>query len=98
MANAFGCGRAITIRKPSSVMIRSEMAARWAKAGASRLHLVDLDAAKVGKPVNHEVIQKMVRAAGIPCQDGRGESAIPRVFDRCWMMWGLIESSSELQP
>ena len=30
----------------------AEMAARWTDAGAERLHLVDLDAAKAGRPIH----------------------------------------------
>jgi phosphoribosylformimino-5-aminoimidazole carboxamide ribotide isomerase len=49
-----------------------EMARRWAAEGATRLHLVDLDGAKAGRPVNHEVVRAMVAAAGVPCQLGGG--------------------------
>jgi len=36
--------------------IPEEMAVKWHKCGAQRLHLVDLDGAVHGKPVNKEVI------------------------------------------
>lgn len=49
-----------------------EMACRWVNEGAQRLHLVDLDGARAGKPVNHEVVREMVRSAGVPCQLGGG--------------------------
>src|ERR1700732_2803970 len=49
-----------------------EMARRWAADGATRLQLVDLDGAKAGRPVNHEVVRAMVAAAGVPCQLGGG--------------------------
>ena len=48
------------------------MAERWASEGAPRLHLVDLDGAKAGRPVNHEVVARIVKAIGIPCQLGGG--------------------------
>ncbi|MEX0703229.1 MAG: 1-(5-phosphoribosyl)-5-[(5-phosphoribosylamino)methylideneamino]imidazole-4-carboxamide isomerase [Planctomycetales bacterium] len=48
------------------------MAERWAAAGADRLHLVDLDAAKAGRPVNHEVVRRIVAAIDVPCQAGGG--------------------------
>ena len=41
-----------------------EMAGRWAAAGARRLHLVDLNGAFAGEPVNGEVIRAI--AAGYP--------------------------------
>jgi phosphoribosylformimino-5-aminoimidazole carboxamide ribotide isomerase len=49
-----------------------EMAIRWANAGASRLHLVDLDGAKAGQPVNHEIVRQIVAELNIPCQFGGG--------------------------
>jgi len=50
----------------------AEMAARWANAGAERLHLVDLDGAKAGRPVNLEAIRAILAAVKIPCQLGGG--------------------------
>lgn len=50
----------------------SEMARRWASEGAERLHLVDLDGAKAGKPMNVDTIRKIVQTAGVPCQLGGG--------------------------
>lgn len=38
------------------------MAGRWVEAGARRLHLVDLNGAFAGRPVNAEVIRKITRA------------------------------------
>jgi phosphoribosylformimino-5-aminoimidazole carboxamide ribotide isomerase len=47
-------------------------ARRWVEQGASFLHLVDLDGARLGRPVNGESVQAIVRAAGVPCQLGGG--------------------------
>lgn len=49
-----------------------EMAQRWKNEGAEWLHLVDLDGAKDGRPVNHEVVKRIVSATGLPCQMGGG--------------------------
>ena len=49
-----------------------EVAKEWAKQGATRIHLVDLDGAKSGKVVNGEVISKIVKAVDVPCQLGGG--------------------------
>ena len=49
-----------------------EMARQWVGQGAERLHLVDLDGAKAGRPVNHEVARRIAEEAGIPCQLGGG--------------------------
>ncbi len=50
----------------------AQTALRWKCEGAERLHLVDLDGAKAGRPVNVESVRAIVRAAGIPCQLGGG--------------------------
>jgi phosphoribosylformimino-5-aminoimidazole carboxamide ribotide isomerase len=48
------------------------MARRWVSEGAKALHLVDLDGAKAGKPVNGDVIRRIVQAVDVPCQVGGG--------------------------
>ena len=49
------------------------MAKRWAKAGARRLHVVDLDGAVKGEPVNHAVVEAIVQAVPeLPVQVGGG--------------------------
>ncbi|MBB2485082.1 1-(5-phosphoribosyl)-5-[(5-phosphoribosylamino)methylideneamino]imidazole-4-carboxamide isomerase [Mitsuaria sp. WAJ17] len=50
------------------------MARRWVDAGARRLHLVDLNGAFAGKPVNEAAIKAIIREVGddIPIQLGGG--------------------------
>jgi phosphoribosylformimino-5-aminoimidazole carboxamide ribotide isomerase len=50
------------------------MARRWLEAGARRLHLVDLNGAFAGKPVNEGAVKSILRAVGddIPVQLGGG--------------------------
>ena len=49
------------------------MARRWVDAGARRLHVVDLDGAFAGRPVNRELVGRIVEAAGsVPVQVGGG--------------------------
>src|SRR6478735_965443 len=50
----------------------AEMARRWEADGATRLHLVDLDGAKAGRPVNVPAIQSIIKAIKIPCELGGG--------------------------
>ncbi|HEY0984588.1 MULTISPECIES: 1-(5-phosphoribosyl)-5-[(5-phosphoribosylamino)methylideneamino]imidazole-4-carboxamide isomerase [unclassified Schlesneria] len=50
----------------------AEMARHWERQGGTRLHLVDLDGAKAGKPVNVDAIKAIVRAVKIPCELGGG--------------------------
>ena len=49
-----------------------EMAGRWAEDGVECLHLVDLDGAKEGRPVNHDVVRRITSAVGIKCELGGG--------------------------
>jgi len=50
------------------------MARRWLKAGARRLHLVDLNGAFAGKPVNEAAVKAIIKEVGgeIPIQLGGG--------------------------
>src|SRR5437588_6207256 len=48
------------------------MAEHWVAEGASRLHLVDLDGAKVGRPVNVETVREILARVRVPCQLGGG--------------------------
>jgi phosphoribosylformimino-5-aminoimidazole carboxamide ribotide isomerase len=52
----------------------AEMARKWVNLGAQRLHLVDLDGAFAGKPVNESAIKSIVSEVGadIPIQLGGG--------------------------
>jgi phosphoribosylformimino-5-aminoimidazole carboxamide ribotide isomerase len=48
------------------------MARRWVSEGAEFLHLVDLDGAREGRPVNGDSVRAIVAASGVPCQLGGG--------------------------
>jgi phosphoribosylformimino-5-aminoimidazole carboxamide ribotide isomerase len=48
------------------------MALHWEQEGASRLHLVDLDGASLGRPVNVESVREILARVSIPCQLGGG--------------------------
>ena len=46
-------------------------AQRWIEAGAARLHVVDLDGAREGRPVNADAVERIV-GLGLPVQVGGG--------------------------
>ena len=48
------------------------MAQQWAAQGAQWVHLVDLDGAKAGQPVNDEVVCEIARTLDVPVQIGGG--------------------------
>ena len=47
-------------------------ARRWAREGAEQLHMVDLDGARTGEPVNLEHLRRVVAELGLPVQYGGG--------------------------
>ncbi|MBE9594434.1 MAG: 1-(5-phosphoribosyl)-5-[(5-phosphoribosylamino)methylideneamino]imidazole-4-carboxamide isomerase, partial [Proteobacteria bacterium] len=49
-----------------------EMALQWKRKGARRLHIVDLDGAVYGKPVNKKAIKKILDTVSIPVGLGGG--------------------------
>lgn len=53
------------------------VARRWQEEGATMLHLVDLDGAFAGCPVNLSVIRDICRALSIPVEVGGGLREIP---------------------
>jgi len=48
------------------------MAARWEAQGARRIHLVDLDGARDGRPVNGAAVRAILERVSVPCQLGGG--------------------------
>lgn len=61
------------------------VAKRWVDEGASRIHVVDLDGALKGSPINIKVIEKITAACGdVPVQAGGGvrdEDTVQRYLD-----------------
>jgi len=49
-----------------------EVVRRWQDEGASRIHLVDLDAAREGRPMQEAVVSRVVSATDVPCQIAGG--------------------------
>lgn len=59
-------------------------AKKWVDQGAQRLHVVDLDGAFKGEPVNIDKIEKIAAAVKVPVQVGGGirdEKAVQRYLD-----------------
>src|SRR6266508_108889 len=48
------------------------VARRWVEQGARMLHVVDLDGARAGHPMNADIILAIVQAAEVPVQIGGG--------------------------
>jgi phosphoribosylformimino-5-aminoimidazole carboxamide ribotide isomerase len=76
------------------------VAQSWVAQGADRIHLVDLDGAKAGHPVNGDVIRRIVESAGVPCQLGggiRSEADLEAVFG--WgVRWAVLGTKALHEP
>ncbi len=77
------------------------MAKRWVEAGARRLHVVDLDGATSGKPVNAAVVGRIVEAfPQLPVQVGGGirdeESA--EAYLNAGVQWVIIGTKAASAP
>lgn len=60
------------------------MARHWIEQGAERLHLVDLDGARAGQPVNLGAVEAILTAVRVPCELGGGirdEQTIRQLLD-----------------
>jgi phosphoribosylformimino-5-aminoimidazole carboxamide ribotide isomerase len=53
----------------------------WVAAGADYLHVVDLDGAKAGEPVNLDQLGRVARESGVPVQYGGGLRSAAAVDD-----------------
>ncbi|MBF0446311.1 MAG: hypothetical protein HQL68_12055, partial [Magnetococcales bacterium] len=58
-------------------------AAKWQELGAERLHVVDLNGAFAGKPVNAPAIAAIVKALDIPMQLGGGIRSLA-TMEKCF--------------
>ncbi len=78
-----------------------EMALKWQAEGAEWLHLVDLDGAKEGRPVNHDVVRRIVSETGLPCQMGggiRNEDSIALALDDLGLSRVIIGTKALKEP
>ena len=65
----------------------ADQAARFAKLGAAWLHLVDLNGAFDGKPVNAGAVEAILKSVTIPVQLGGGIRDLARIED--WFSRGI---------
>ena len=76
------------------------MARRWQEEGATRLHVVDLDGARDGVPVNLDLISRLTAAIAIPVQVGGGirlRETLVRLLD-AGVQRGILGSVAAAEP
>jgi len=49
-----------------------DVARRWQEKGAERIHIVDLDGSRTGRPQNRKIIEKIIEKTDAPIQVGGG--------------------------
>jgi len=77
-----------------------DMAKAFADAGASRVHLVDLDGAKASSPANLAVLEKIASLGPLRSEWGGGiksAQALRSVFD-AGADWAIVGSIAALEP
>jgi phosphoribosylformimino-5-aminoimidazole carboxamide ribotide isomerase len=77
-----------------------EVAQQWVSEGATRLHLVDLDGAKQGKPVNLKAIEAIINSVSIPVEVGGGlrdTDSVKQLFD-LGVRWSILGTVAVEQP
>jgi phosphoribosylformimino-5-aminoimidazole carboxamide ribotide isomerase len=77
------------------------VARRWAEAGATRLHLVDLDGAKAGRPQNGTIIRGITSELTIPCQLGGGlrdDATLDEAFGELGLERAIIGTAALKNP
>jgi phosphoribosylformimino-5-aminoimidazole carboxamide ribotide isomerase len=76
------------------------VARQWVALGADRIHVVDLDGAKAGRPINGPVVRKIVEAARVPVQLGGGlrtDADLAAAFD--WgVRWAVLGTGALQSP
>jgi phosphoribosylformimino-5-aminoimidazole carboxamide ribotide isomerase len=78
-----------------------DMATRWVEAGARRLHLVDLNGAFAGEPVNGEIVQAIARKyPDLPIQIGGGIRSAETIeaYLKAGVQWVIIGTKAVKQP
>ncbi|MEE4661217.1 MAG: 1-(5-phosphoribosyl)-5-[(5-phosphoribosylamino)methylideneamino]imidazole-4-carboxamide isomerase [Halieaceae bacterium] len=77
------------------------MATRWVQAGARRLHLVDLNGAFAGEPVNGEAVTRIAREyPDLPVQIGGGVRTLETIehYVRAGVSYVIIGTQAVKQP
>lgn len=77
-----------------------DAARRWVNAGASRLHLVDLDAARSGDTANRDVVVRIARECEVPVEIGGGVRSMDVVRDYldAGVRWVIVGTAAVTDP
>ncbi|HTZ39281.1 MAG TPA: 1-(5-phosphoribosyl)-5-[(5-phosphoribosylamino)methylideneamino]imidazole-4-carboxamide isomerase [Syntrophales bacterium] len=73
-----------------------EVALRWAGNGAERIHIVDLDGSREGRPVNEAIVRRILSSVSIPIELGGGIRDLQTVEDYIGMgvQWIILGTAA----
>lgn len=76
------------------------VAQKWADLGAGRLHLVDLDGAKEGRPIHMATVSTIAKQLAIPVEIGGGirDFATIAAYIEAGVRWVILGSVAVEQP
>lgn len=76
------------------------MARHWVDLGADRLHLVDLDGARDGRPGNLASVRAILEAVDVPCELGGGirDEQVIRQLLELGLQWLVVGTLALEQP
>lgn len=77
-----------------------DVARQWEEQGATRIHIVDLDGAKTGEPVNFNAIGAIAAAVSVPIEVGGGLRSRDRVKQLLdlGVGWAILGTVAVEQP
>jgi len=77
-----------------------DAARRWVDAGASRLHLVDLDAARSGDAANRDIVVRIARECEVPVEIGGGVRSLDvvREYLDAGVRWVIVGTAAVTDP
>jgi phosphoribosylformimino-5-aminoimidazole carboxamide ribotide isomerase len=76
------------------------VASKWESMRARRLHLVDLDGAKEGKPCNMSVVKRILKTISIPVEIGGGIRDLQTIdaYIKAGVQWVILGSVAVEKP
>ena len=77
-----------------------QVAKRWKQCGAGRLHIVDLDGARLGTPQHIELLARIADTTGLPIQYGGGlrdETSVEHVL-QSGARWAILGTGAIQDP
>lgn len=79
----------------------AHLAAQWAQTGIRRLHVVDLDGARVGRPCHAQLVSELSSIPGLEVEVGggiRSRDTLSEYLDGCKAGWAILGTVAYKNP